>query len=184
MTLFKLGRATLTLLAAAAMLTACGAAEDGELGTDEEVGSQQQLLTGYYEIHPRHSGGCLDVYNASGANGASVVQWSCTGGSNQQWKLVNLGTGFYELHPRHSNACADINLASTANGADLVQWACTAGYNQQFSLVYVSSGYYEIHPRHTNKCLDVDNAGLGNGAQVQQWTCSGLAHQQFYFAAL
>ena len=33
------------------------------------------------------SGLCLDVTNASTANGAPVQLWPCTGGGNQKWSL-------------------------------------------------------------------------------------------------
>ncbi|WP_435864360.1 RICIN domain-containing protein [Streptomyces sparsogenes] len=34
----------------------------------------------------RSSGKCLDVADESTADKAVIVQWSCTGGANQQWR--------------------------------------------------------------------------------------------------
>jgi hypothetical protein len=33
----------------------------------------------------RHSGKCLDVSGKSTADGAGIIQWTCTGATNQQW---------------------------------------------------------------------------------------------------
>ncbi|MFF3334534.1 RICIN domain-containing protein [Streptomyces sp. NPDC002888] len=39
---------------------------------------------GYYRLVARHSGKCLDVADASTANGARLIQWPCGTGANQQ----------------------------------------------------------------------------------------------------
>ncbi|ONI92038.1 hypothetical protein ALI22I_06280 [Saccharothrix sp. ALI-22-I] len=38
----------------------------------------------------RHSGKCLDALNAATADGVKLVQWTCTGGTNQQWQRKNV----------------------------------------------------------------------------------------------
>lgn len=43
----------------------------------------------YYELRARHSGKCLDVRGASTQNGADVIQYSCHGGTNQQWGFTS-----------------------------------------------------------------------------------------------
>ena len=35
----------------------------------------------------RYDGLCLDVSGASTANGAPVIQWTCSGNANQQWQI-------------------------------------------------------------------------------------------------
>lgn len=46
--------------------------------------------SGYYQVVAQSSGKCLDVNGGPAAtgNGAGVQQWTCLGGTNQQWKLV------------------------------------------------------------------------------------------------
>ncbi|GIE78514.1 hypothetical protein Aph02nite_44640 [Actinoplanes philippinensis] len=45
-------------------------------------------IVGYgIRLIARHSGKCLDVVNASKANGARLQQWSCLGTANQAWDL-------------------------------------------------------------------------------------------------
>ncbi|MFD8085309.1 RICIN domain-containing protein [Kitasatospora sp. NPDC059722] len=34
------------------------------------------------------AGKCLDVWGASSGNGAGIDQWTCTGGTNQQFTIV------------------------------------------------------------------------------------------------
>ena len=42
---------------------------------------------GFYTLKPKNSGKCLDVSNASKADGAGVQQYSCWGGANQEWSF-------------------------------------------------------------------------------------------------
>ncbi len=65
-------------------------------------------------------------------DGVRVDQWTCTGGTNQQWRIQDLGTGFVQLVARHSNKCLDVLNAATTDGAQLVQWTCGTGTNQQW----------------------------------------------------
>ncbi|GAB3937064.1 hypothetical protein GCM10027614_14600 [Micromonospora vulcania] len=44
--------------------------------------------TGVYDLKARHSGLCLDVNGNSTADGAPLIQWTCTGTTNQRWRLT------------------------------------------------------------------------------------------------
>ncbi|MDN3297634.1 RICIN domain-containing protein [Streptomyces ficellus] len=44
------------------------------------------VATGHLTLTSRASGTCLDVSDASTANSAKIITWSCTGAANQQWK--------------------------------------------------------------------------------------------------
>jgi Ricin-type beta-trefoil lectin domain-like len=90
----------------------------------------------YYELRARHSGKCLDVYGGSTDDGASVIQFSCHGGYNQQWRLWDVGGGYYELTARHSGKCLDVYGGSTDDGASVIQFSCHGGYNQQWGFYY------------------------------------------------
>ena len=87
-----------------------------------------------YELRPRHAPTmCLDVAHMSRLHGADVVQASCWGGANQQWRLVGTDSGFYKLVSRHSGLCLDVANGSIAHGADVVQARCwSPGFNQQW----------------------------------------------------
>ncbi|GAA3463874.1 RICIN domain-containing protein [Saccharothrix longispora] len=80
------------------------------------------------------SGKCLDVNGGSSAtaDGTRVVQWTCHGGTNQQWRFEDARGGHVRLVARHSGKCPDVLRASTTDGAQLVQWTCGGGTDQQW----------------------------------------------------
>lgn len=45
---------------------------------------------GTYRLVDRRSGKVLDVDGASTADGATVIQWPATGGTNQEWQVLAL----------------------------------------------------------------------------------------------
>ena len=77
----------------------------------------------------RHSGKCLDVSGASTEDGAAIIQWTCHGGANQQWRLEAVGEG-YRFVARHSGKCLDVTGWSTDDGTGIIQWQCHGGANQ------------------------------------------------------
>jgi hypothetical protein len=81
----------------------------------------------------RNSGKCLDVSTASTADAARVVQWTCTGGRNQQWEVQDAGGDYLRLVARHSGKCLDVPSSSLVDGTRLQQYACNGGQNQQFA---------------------------------------------------
>jgi alpha-galactosidase len=46
----------------------------------------QDMGGGYIQLIAQHSNKCLDVSGASTANGATIHQWTCGSGTNQQWQ--------------------------------------------------------------------------------------------------
>jgi streptogrisin C len=130
-------------------------------------------------IVARHSGKCLDIASASTANGATVQQYDCWSGTNQQFELRDAGSGYVQIVARHSGKCLDVASASTANGATVQQYDCWSGTNQQFQLRDAGSGYVQIVARHSGKCLDVTSASTANGALVKQYDCHGGTNQQW-----
>ena len=128
----------------------------------------------------QNSGKCADVLEASTANAAEIIQYTCTGAANQQWELRDLGNGYYNIVARHSGKCLDVNNASTADNAPVIQYTCGTGANQQWRLRPVSgTGYVEIVARHSGKCLDVSGQSTANGARIQQYDCWGGANQRW-----
>ncbi|GHH89735.1 RICIN domain-containing protein [Streptomyces capitiformicae] len=95
---------------------------------------------GTYRVVNRKSGKVLDVSGASGADGAAVIQWPSTGGTNQQWKLLPNIDGSYRLANVRSGKVLD-SPGGSAEGAALDQWTDTDSSNQWWNLVPASSGY-------------------------------------------
>ena len=131
--------------------------------------------------HPQYANSnsrmCLSVAGGgSTADGADVIQWSCNGGSEQQWKWTD-----GQLVNWKSGKCLSVaGGGSTANGADIIQWSCNGNPEQQWT----------YHP-HTSewsngngKYLSVSGSGSTvAGAQIIQWSATGGAEQKWSASA-
>ena len=132
----------------------------------------------WYEVVARHSGKCLDVFDASTSAGANVIQWSCIGDQNQQWLVIPIGDGYYKFIARHSNKVLSVP-GGNANGAPVVQSTENGTATQQWRFVDLDSGYLRIIVRGSGKALEVAGGSSVDGTQVQQWDYFGAAHQQW-----
>jgi len=150
----------------------------GTISVDTATGAVAGLTSGYNNLIARHSGKCGDVAGASTANNAAVIQYTCSGGTNQQWRLQNLNNGYYQIVARHSEKCADVTSASTTAGAAVIQYTCGSGTNQQWQLSS-TGGYYTLVSRNSGLCLDVTSASTADHAAFDQYTCSGATNQQW-----
>jgi hypothetical protein len=133
----------------------------------------------YVNLVARHSGRCADVSDASTADRAGIIQWTCGSGTNQQWQAFDVGGGYVQLRARHSGKCIDVSSGSTADGARLLQWPCGSGTNQQWQIVDAGGGYVQLRARHSGKCMDVTSSSTADGAVLQQWSCTGGTNQQW-----
>ncbi|MBU2667304.1 RICIN domain-containing protein [Actinoplanes bogorensis] len=146
----------------------------------------------YFELRAEHSEKCLDVdgrgSGGATANLANVMQYECWGGTNQQWRIADVGNGYFELRARHSDKCLDVDGGATANLANVLQFQCVGDANQHWRTVPLGNGYFELRAKHSNKCLDVDGRGPGgataNLANVMQYQCWGGANQHWRFNAV
>lgn len=134
-----------------------------------------------YTLTARHSGKLLDVFNASTADGADVVQWTANGQANQRWRFSDAGGGYSTVVSVNSGKCLDVygGASATADGTRVTQWTCNGGTNQQWRMQDVGGGYVQLIARHSNKCLNVLNAATTDGAQVVQWTCGTGTNQHW-----
>jgi hypothetical protein len=57
-------------------------------GANDQEWQPVTLSDGYYKLVNRNSGKCLDVADGSSDDRARLQQWSCTGGPNQAFKVV------------------------------------------------------------------------------------------------
>ncbi|MET8804536.1 RICIN domain-containing protein [Streptomyces sp. NPDC004546] len=111
----------------------------------------------------------MDVSSGSTVNGAKIIQWPSTGGTNQQWTLTRVADNIYTLKSVKSGLCLDVPNQSTATGLQLQQWTCNGGTNQEWFLDFVGS--YPGHARRRgrrpgHRCrerLDHQRGGRGPG---------------------
>ena len=122
--------------------------------------------TGAGEIRGTQSGRCIDVPNASQANGTRVTLYDCNRQTNQRWTY----TASKQLTV-YGTMCLD--AAGSGNSAAVQIYSCNGQANQQWNVN--SNG--TISGVQSGRCLDV--WGTGNGQQIQLYDCHGQANQQF-----
>jgi hypothetical protein len=131
-------------------------------------------------IVSRLSNKCLDVEGGSNRNEANVQQWSCSGGSNQLWDVIDLGRGEYSIVNQRSNKALTV-AGGGSDGANIEQNRWSGGDNQRWHLERAGNGAYRIISKATRSCLDVEGAKREDGANIQTWGCSGGANQAWLF---
>ncbi|GAB7105382.1 hypothetical protein JCM4814A_36960 [Streptomyces phaeofaciens JCM 4814] len=133
-----------------------------------------------YTLVNRNSGKCLDLSGGSTANGTNVFQWSCTGGTNQKWRIEDLADDTSRLVNVAGGGVLDTADCSGADGADLRQWSWLNNKCQRFRLVHTASGdYVRIVNENSGKVADVADCGTVNGTDVRQWTWLDNTCQQW-----
>jgi endonuclease/exonuclease/phosphatase family metal-dependent hydrolase len=129
-------------------------------------------------IAASHSSKCVGVSGSSVSAGATLVQSTCSGGTEQSFTLVSSGS-YYNIRNDLSGLCMKVTQESTSNSAAIVQYVCDSFPAKQFSLVAVSSGVYSIKNVNSGKCLDISGSSSSDGAQLVQYDCNGAASQKF-----
>jgi alpha-galactosidase len=120
-----------------------------------------------FRLRGEASGRCLDVNQASSANGAQTLIWDCHNGANQQF--TENGRALQVL-----GKCLDAPLNATP-GTRVQIWDCNGGTNQQWTF----NGNRTISNAQSGLCLDVDGANTGNGTAVVLWNCHAGANQRW-----
>ncbi len=173
-------KGTRLAVAAASLLTGMLFAPGGAAASTSSRGPID-----WYRIVAGHSSQCLDVANASRANGAKVIQGLCGGPgatNNQHWRIeyVNGPYSPARIKVGHSGMCLDVANASRAHAANVIQSTCggPAATSQLWSFSYVMSSegpyhWYRIVNRNSGMCLDVAYGHLEPGARVVQGVCGG-----------
>ncbi|GAB1646292.1 hypothetical protein KRMM14A1259_67150 [Krasilnikovia sp. MM14-A1259] len=134
----------------------------------------------YFWITSTKSVKCLTVAGASTADGAPVVQETCSDTAyNQFWTFLNVDDVHYMLIAGRSRKCLAEADAGTVDGGSVVQQRCTGAANQQWSFPYVGGNNYLAVARHSGKCLTVAGGSTAEGAPIIPRTCRGSADQQW-----
>ncbi|GIJ51417.1 hypothetical protein Val02_83030 [Virgisporangium aliadipatigenens] len=116
------------------------------------------------------SGRCLDVPNASTANGTQTQLWDCSGGANQAWTY----TSGRQLTV-YGTKCLDANGQGATNGTTVIIWDCNGQSNQQWNL----NADGTITGAQSGLCLDASGAGTANGTRITLWACHGGTNQRW-----
>jgi hypothetical protein len=128
-----------------------------------------------------HSGKCLDIPSGSLDAGIPVQQYTCHGGTNQQWRFEPTGSGTYLVKAVHSAKCLDMEGAWFDNGGKAQQWDCHGWYNQQWILNAAPQPGQTLTlvNAHSGRCLSIPAASRADGGLAHQWDCHGGNNQQF-----
>ncbi len=92
-----------------------------------------------YKIMAQHSQQLLDVSGASTADGALLMQHSDNGGTNQLFKLSNVGNAIYTLQAKHSGKNLDVKGGLTTAGTPLEQYTANTSCAQKFKIEPVAA---------------------------------------------
>jgi GH43 family beta-xylosidase len=97
-----------------------------------------------YTVQTLTAGSCVDIFGASTADNATVIQYPCHSGNNQRFRLqaVTVGgaTNTFNLVAVHSNKCVAPSGDSTANNTGLVQLPCSAATTRVWRLPNYNPG--------------------------------------------
>jgi hypothetical protein len=128
---------------------------------------------------------CLAISAGSTENAARAIQWTCQGGTEQDWRLAKRPSGAYEIRNDHSNLCLAIGSGSTETGAQALQWPCGGDTHleQTWELVPGAAGNYALRNANSHLCLAMGGASTTAGQIAIQWTCQGGHEQQWKLQA-
>ena len=142
------------------------------------------IPTGWVNIISENSGKCLDISGGPAAvrPGVLAQQWTCVGGTNQEFQFLPVSGG-YRINVRNSGLALDIvgGPAKVTDGILLQQWPYWGGANQIFNVLPTNEGHYTIRPKNSGLCLDVSHISRLDGALMQQWSCNGNKNQDWSF---
>lgn len=141
-------------------------------------------LSGTTEFKPTSQYRCMDIVGVSSSDGATVQQYSCSGGSNQKFTVEPQGNNNYRLKANHSGKCLGVANNAANDGALIEQRTCGANNSQLFQLNGKGNGLFELRNTNSGKCLDVKGGGVGDGALFQLYACHGGANQTFATSGL
>lgn len=143
----------------------------------------QQLVVDYVAVTtdanqpPARSGAitgiggmCVDVANASSANGTPLQLHYCTGNAAQQWSVGP------DDSIRALGKCMDARGSGTANGTPVQLYDCNGSGAQRWAI----SPANDIVNIHANKCLDAKGQSSADGTRLQLWECSGNPNQKWH----
>jgi type 1 glutamine amidotransferase len=118
------------------------------------------------------SGRCVEVPNASTANGTQVQLRDCVaaGQANQAWTY----TAGKQLMV-YGNKCLDASGRGTSNGTAVIIWDCNGQPNQQWNV----NANKSITGVQSNLCVDASGQGTANGTKIILWSCGGQVNQQW-----
>lgn len=146
--------------------------------TDITISLSQPQQSGYVKVVNRRSGKVLDVTGSGTADGVKVIQWTWSGGANQQWQVLSNPDGSVRLVNRNSGRLLD-SPTGAGQGTQLDQGQDTNSDNQWWKLADTGDGYCRLVNVRTGLCADVEGGSTSDGARVIEWPTNTGTNQQW-----
>ncbi|MFB9414727.1 family 16 glycoside hydrolase [Dactylosporangium matsuzakiense] len=112
-------------------------------------------------------GKCIDVSNASTADGAKIQLWTCNGSTAQSW--TRTGDTLRAL-----GKCLDVDNGGTANATLVQLYTCNGSAAQ----VWQAQADGTLRNPQSAKVLDAAGGASADGTQLQIWDAAAGAAQQ------
>lgn len=135
------------------------------------IGATALLSDVSYTITNKNSGKVLALTDGKTEQGTNLQQWTKTGRSAQEWRIVDLGNGYCKIvSMAHEGMCVAVAQASAENGINVELQAYTGASTQQWKLAADGNGF-GIVSRCSNDaaCMDMYDWSTENGGNVNQW---------------
>ena len=128
-----------------------------------------------------NDGYCLDVSNASSANGTKVTLFSINGNANQRFSLIStspeveggrtVDDGVYSVSLGSDGSVAlGVSGSATGDGGNVQATAPAGLASQKFRFTLKEDGFYEVRNLNSGKVLDVDHGNMVPGTNILQWS--------------
>ena len=135
------------------------------------IGDTKFLSDISYMIENKFSGKVLDLAEGKTNAGTNIQQWTKTGGSQQEWRICDLGNGYCKIvSMADESMVVTVNGTDDANGLNIQIEKYTGADQQQWKLVQ-NGLYYGIVSKCTGDKagLDVYDWSAENGGNINQW---------------
>ncbi|HEY1216272.1 MAG TPA: RICIN domain-containing protein, partial [Bryobacteraceae bacterium] len=137
-----------------------------------------------YKLNNVNSNLVLDINGGSTSQGASAVQATDAGTTDQQWRFNLLADGYYKITNSKSGLVLGITNESTSNGAVALQWGDNGTPDHEWAVQNTTQGGYKIINKNSGLNLEVYQASTASGATVDQWQDTGNSNQRWNFTQI
>jgi hypothetical protein len=153
---------------------------DAARALDASADTGSTLVAGQiYELIGQASGKCLDVPLSSTNDGATLDILTCTGGSNQLFRIDAVTGGSYTMTNVNSGKC--LGFADTMRNTPMSQSACSGSLTQAFAAMNTTGPYFFLVIAGSGLCVDVAGNVKVDGTIVLQYLCDGTDAENFAF---
>lgn len=128
-----------------------------------------------YYIENGNSAMVIDLSQGKADEGTLMQQWTKTGGSQQEWRLVDVGGGYCKIVSMvDESMCIAVQTETAEDGAAVELQKYSGKDNQQWKLI-PDGGRYAIASKcsQDTACLDVYEWSTENGGVIKQWNYWG-----------